>query len=313
VKRLAVIGVLGALAAAGSGVGMSSAAFTAHEEFTGTVSTASDWVAPNVTLTSPADDSFQKSTTVTLSGAAGNASGDDTTVTVNIWSGTSASGTPLTTRTVNRSGATWSTSLFGMAAGTYTAQATQSDSSDNTATSAANTFTIDTTAPTRVSVGAANGSGTAGHLDAGDAITFTYSERMLPSSILSTWSGSSPASVRVRFFTSSGGDSFTVLDSSSNPNVKLDNGTASSGGVSLGNSANYVSGTVTFSATLTQSADGKSFIVTLGSPDFSSRIVSSPVSGKNMTWSPTSGPTDMAGNGLASTSSFTESGNGRDF
>ena len=312
-KRLAVVGVLGALAAAGSGVGLSSAAFTAHEEFTGSITTASDWVAPSLTLTAPADDSSLKSANVTLSGAAGDASGDDTTVTVSIWSGTSVTGTPVTTRTVTRSGAAWSTSVTGLAPGTYTARATQSDSSDNTATSAANTFTIDTTAPTRVSMSAANGSGTAGHLDAGDTITFAYSERMLPSSILSGWGGSA-ASVKVRFFSSSGGDSFTVLDSSSAANVKLDNGTTSSGGVSLGSSANYVTGTATFSANLTQSADGTSFVVTLaGSPDTPSRIVSTQVTAKNMTWTPKTGPTDMAGNALASTASWTETDNDRDF
>ena len=36
-KRLAVIGALAALAAAGSGVGTSAATFTAHDAFTGTV------------------------------------------------------------------------------------------------------------------------------------------------------------------------------------------------------------------------------------------------------------------------------------
>jgi chitinase len=314
VRRLAILGVLGALAAAGSGVGLSSAAFTAHAEFTGSVTTASDWLAPSLSLTSPADDSFQKSTTVTLSGAAGNASGDDSTVTVNIWPGSSASGAPVTTRTVTRSGATWSTSITGMAPGTYTAQATQSDSSDNTATSAASTFTIDTTAPARASVGAANGNGTAGHLDAGDTITFTYSERMLPSSILSSWSATTSASVKVRFFSSTGGDSFTVLDSNSAANVKLDNGTTGGGGVSLGTSANYVMATTTFAATLGQSSDGKSFVVTLvGSPDYPSRVVSTPVTAKNMTWSPKAGPTDLAGNALASTASWTESDFDRDF
>jgi hypothetical protein len=314
VKRLALIGVLAALCAAGAGVGTSSATFTAHDSFSGSISTAADWVAPALTLTAPADDSYQKTTTATVSGAAGNATGDSTTVTVNLYSGSSASGTPLTTRAVTRSAATWSTSFTSLAQGTYTVQATQSDSAGNTATTPANTFTVDTTAPTRVSIAAANGTGTSGHLDAGDTITFTYSEPMLASSILSGWSGTSAATVKVRFFNvSSSLDGFTVLDSGSNANVKLDAGTTSSPGVTLGSNANYVSNTVNFTATLTRSADGKSFVVTLGTPDNSSRVNSAQVTGANITWTPKAGPTDLAGNALAGTTSYTQTGSGRDF
>jgi hypothetical protein len=313
VKRLAVIGALAALAAAGSGVGMSSATFTAHEEFTGTIGAASDWVAPSLTLTAPADGSYKTSTTVTVSGAAGNASGDGTTISVAVYSGSSASGTPVITRAVTRSGATWSTSLTGLGQATYTVQATQSDSSGNTTTTPEATFTVDTVAPTRVSMSAANGTGTVGHIDAGDAITFTYSEPMLASSILSGWSGNSGASVKVRFFSGGSTDSFTVLDSGSAANVKLEAGTTATGGVSLG-SNNHVTGTVNFSATLTQSADDKSFTVTLtGTADQPSRIVSGSQLAKNMTWTPKAGPTDLAGNALASVATFTESDNDRDF
>lgn len=316
-KRLAVIGALAALAAAGSGVGMSSATFTAHEEFTGTIGAASDWVAPAVTLTTPVDGSYQKSSTVALGGAAGNATGDAASVTVNVYSGSTATGTPITTRTVTRTNATWSTTLTNLAQGTYTAQATQSDSSSNTATSAARTFTIDSTAPTPVSMSAVNGSGTAGHLDAGDTITFTFSERMLPSSILSTWNGASATPVKVRFFNGNGSnaDSFTVLDTSNNATLKLENGAASGpGGVTLGGSANYVTGTVTFAATMTQSSDGKSFTIALtGSSDNASKITAAAVAAKSMTWTPKAGSTDMAGNALASTQSWSETDVDKDF
>lgn len=313
-KRLAVIGALAALAAAGSGVGTSGANFTAHESFTESVTTASDWVAPSLTLTAPADGSFKNSTTVAVSGAAGNAAGDDTTVTLNVYAGSTATGTPVVTRAVTRSGATWSTTLTGLGQGDYTVQATQSDSSDNTTTTPEVTFTVDTVAPTRVSMSAANGTGTAGRLDAGDTITFTYSEPMLAGSILSGWSGSGAATVKVRFFNVSGSlDGFTVLDANSAANVKLDNGTTTAAGVTLGANGNYVTGTVTFGATLAQSSDGRSFVVTLGSPDTPSRIVATANPAKNMTWTPKSGPTDLALNGLASVASWTEIDNDRDF
>jgi hypothetical protein len=312
--RRAVVALcaLAALAVAGHAVGSSQAAFTATDHFTASVTTASDWVAPAVTLTTPADDSYSKTTSLTLSGAAGNATGDSTTVTLNVYSGTAATGTPVLTRPVTRSGAAWSTSVTTLGQGTYTAVATQADGAANTGTSAARTFTIDTTAPTRVSMTAVNGTGTPGRLDTGDVITFTYSEPMLAGSILPGWSGTSPANVRVRFFNGSP-DSFTVLDNGLAANVRLDAGTTTNGGVTLGASANYVTGTVTFAATMTRSADGRSFVVTLGTPDFTSRISPTAVTAKNMTWAPKAGSTDLAGNALASIATWTETDVDRDF
>jgi hypothetical protein len=312
VRSAVVIGALVALLAAGSAVDSSRAAFTAHEESTGSLSAAADWVAPALTLATPVDDSFQKTTTVSLSGAAGNAPGDNATVTVSVYSGSSATGSPVATRTVTRTAALWATTVTGLAQGTYTAQATQSDSGANTATSAASTFTIDTTAPTRVSVSAANGSGTAGHLDNGDTITFTYSEAVLASSILTGWPGTSAATVKVRFFSGTV-DSFTVLDSAGTASLKLEAGTTGGGGVSLGSSANYVTNTVNFAATMSRSADGRSFTVTLGSPDIASRVVSTPVAAKNMTWTPKAGPTDLAANALTGVTAWTETDADRDF
>jgi hypothetical protein len=313
VRTAAVIGALAALAVAGSTVGTSRAAFTAHDRFTTTVSTAADWVAPALTLTSPATGSYQSSTSVTLAGAAGNATGDATTVTVDVYAGAAVTGTPALTRSVTRSPATWSTVFTGLAAGTYTARATQTDTGGNTAATAATTFTIDTTPPTRVSLSAANGTGTAGHLDAGDTITFTYSEPMLPSSILASWAGATPATVKVRFFNAISGDSFTVLDGSSAANVKLDAGTTTTAGVSLGSGGNYVTNTVTFAATMQRSSDGASFVVTLGAPDLSARIVAAAATAKNMTWTPKAGPTDLAANALASTAAWPETDSDRDF
>lgn len=304
------IGALLALAVAGSTVGTSRAGFTAHDRFTSTISTAADWVAPALTFTSPATGSYKNSGSVTLAGAAGNATGDATTVTVDLYAGTTATGTPASTRSVARSAATWTTTVTGLAAGTYTARATQTDTGANTAT-ATTTFTIDTSAPSRVSMSAANGTGTAGHLDAGDTITFRYSEPMLASSILAGWTGGSAATVNVRFF-SGATDAFTVLDSANAANVKLDAGTANGGGVSLG-AARFVWSTVTFGATMTRSADGTSFVITLGSPDVASRVVATQAGVADMTWTPKAGPTDLATNALASTAAWTETDADRDF
>jgi hypothetical protein len=174
VKRLAVIGVLGALAAAGSGVGLSSAAFTAKSQSTATLGAASDWVAPDVSVSSPGDGALLRSGTLTVGGAAGNDDGDSATISFSLYSGSAASGTPVIARTVSRFGAYWYTSLSALADGTHTVLVTQGDDAGNTGR-ATRTFTVDTTAPTRVSVNAENGSGNSGRLDAGDTITFTYS------------------------------------------------------------------------------------------------------------------------------------------
>jgi hypothetical protein len=107
-----------------------------------------DSTAPALTLTTPANGLATTDTTPAISGAAGNASGDSTTVTVKIYSGTGTGGTVVQTLTPTRSSNTWSTTAATLAQGTYTVQATQTDTAGNVATSAANTFTVDTTAPT---------------------------------------------------------------------------------------------------------------------------------------------------------------------
>jgi hypothetical protein len=107
-----------------------------------------DATAPALTLTTPANGAALSDTTPALSGAAGNAAGDSSTVTVKIYSGTGTGGAALQTLTPTRSTTTWSTTAAALAQGTYTAQATQTDTAGNVATSAANTFVVDTTAPT---------------------------------------------------------------------------------------------------------------------------------------------------------------------
>ncbi len=300
-KRVLVL--FAALMAAVAAVQGSQAVFTASATNAGSsFATAADWDAPAVTLTTPADGSATNDTTPTLSGAAGNLTGDSTTVTVKIYSGSSATGTALQTKTVTRSGATWTTTLTtALAVGTYTAQATQTDTAGNTGTSSANTFTVDTTKPTASSVGAANKTGgTAGKIEAGDTVTFTYSEAIDPTTVLSGWSGTSTA-VKLKF-TNSTTDSFTVLDSSSGTTVHLG---------SVATNGNYVTATVTFSATMAMSADGKSVIVTLGTP---SSIATSANSAKNMVWTFNTSIKDLAGNAInTSPSTVTESDSDVDF
>lgn len=117
-----------------------------------TSSVSSNWTidltAPTVTLSTPANGSATNTQTPAITGAAGSAAGDSTTITVKIYNGSGTTGPLLQTLTPTRTGATWTATPATLAQGTYTAQATQTDTAGNTGTSTANTFTIDTTPPT---------------------------------------------------------------------------------------------------------------------------------------------------------------------
>jgi hypothetical protein len=280
---VALAGLLAAVAA----VQGSQASFTGSAQNSGgSFGTASDWVAPSVTLTAPAGGALTSDNTPSLSGAAGNASGDSTTVTVRIYAGLAASGTPVQTLTPTRSAGAWTATAATLADGTYTAKASQADGSGNTGTSAASTFTVDATKPTATNISAANKGGagtTAGKLDSGDTITFAFSEVVDPASVLSGWNGAGTA-VRVRFTAGLPNDTFTILDSSGGATVKLG---------SVTTNGDYVILTTTITSTMARSADGTSIVVTLGTPSY---VSLSAVGAKNMGWSVVTGIKDLAGN-----------------
>jgi hypothetical protein len=161
----------------------------------------------------------------------------------------------------------------------------------------------DWVAPTATSIAAANKGGagtTAGKLGSGDTITFTFSEAIAPASILSGWSGASTA-VRVRFVDASSNDTFTVQDSGGGSTVKL--GTVTTNG-------NYVTASTNVSSTMVRSADGKSITVTLGAP---SNVSAPAVTARNMSWTLVTGPTDVAGNALATPATRAETDSDVDF
>ncbi|MHB1415031.1 MAG: choice-of-anchor Q domain-containing protein, partial [Chloroflexota bacterium] len=94
-----------------------------------------------LTLDQPLNGS-NTGTTPTFSGGAGSATGDSTTVTVNVYSGGSATGTPV--QTLNPAAVSGAYSVAAspaLAAGSYTAQAEQKDSANNVSHSLANSFT----------------------------------------------------------------------------------------------------------------------------------------------------------------------------
>ncbi|MDT4936633.1 MAG: large repetitive protein, partial [Pseudonocardiales bacterium] len=122
--------------APGSGSYSASATFTV------------DTAAPAVTLTAPANNSATTNTKPNFSGAAATAAGDQPPITVKIYSGSTTGGALVQTLNTTASTGAWSIApATALADGTYTGQASQSDTAGNTGGSAANTFTIDTTAP----------------------------------------------------------------------------------------------------------------------------------------------------------------------
>jgi hypothetical protein len=179
--------------------------------------------------------------------------------------------------------------------GSYDLRAIATDNAGNTATSTVTSRTIDNTAPTAADIQTTNGGATAGHPETSDTITFTYSETILPGSILAGWNGSSQA-VTVRITQAGGGDTLEVWNSANNAKLPL-----TSTSVSL--AGDYTSGGGgTFTATMVQS--GASITVTLGTLTGS---VKTETANGTMSWPPSATATDPAGN-PCSTTTANESG-----
>lgn len=264
-----------------------------------------DNAAPAVTLTAPANGSTVRTTTPTVSGAAGTATGDVATVTVRLYSGTGTGGALLRTLTITPSGATWSSTLAALTAGTYTAQATQTDSAGNTGTSAPSTFTVPVFAPSGLALANAGGTSGAGKAEKGDTVAITFSRDVGVASLCSTWTGNGTDQTMGGNGTG-GSDNVvvTITDSGSNDvlTVTAANCTVNLGSVALG--GNYVGSTRTFSgsggnaSSLAWSATSRTLTVTLGN---ASGSVNASVAAGSPTYTPSAAILDTNGNAVATT------------
>jgi large repetitive protein len=106
-----------------------------------------DGDAPHPAILAPVNGSALASTTISLTGVAGTAPGDDGAVTVEVFPGSAAAGAPAETVTVPTAGGSWSAPLGTLAAGTYTALALQSDDVGNSGAGAPVTFSLSEPAP----------------------------------------------------------------------------------------------------------------------------------------------------------------------
>jgi hypothetical protein len=98
-------------------------------------------LGPAVAITGPTVAATVNTPTPTLSGTAGNASGDASTVTVRIYNGALPAGAPVQVLSAPRVGNIWSAQTAALAPGQYTAQATQANAVSN-GVSSPTTFTV---------------------------------------------------------------------------------------------------------------------------------------------------------------------------
>ena len=176
--------------------------------------------------------------------------------------------------------------------GAYQFRVTTTDVAGNSFTSPAVDVVVDNNRPTGVDIQATNG-GVAGTLDAGDKLTYTYSEPIVPGSILPGWTGG-PTAVTVGVSGGrSTGNQLTVLG------VNL-------GAVDLGPRAWARGRRVRFAATMTMTSPNV-VTLTFGSCVSRCRRISTGVGAATFVWTPSAAATDLANNPV-STTAVTETG-----
>jgi chitinase len=181
--------------------------------------------------------------------------------------------------------------------GTYDLRMTATDTLGHVSTSPTITVTVDNTAPTATNVQAANG-GTAGRIDAGDTVAFTWSEPMAPASIMTGWTGTSQA-IRVRINDAGATDTLDLYDSTGATRLNV-----MSAAQALRLQADYVSATTNFNATMVMS--GNTATITIGTM-ITGTIRTGVATTANMIWTPSATATDVVGNATAATA-VTETG-----
>ena len=172
-----------------------------------------------------------------------------------------------------------------LANGGYDLRAIAADLAGNATTSALIVNrVIDNTAPTGLDVQTTSvGGGTPAKPEAGDTVTYTFSEPMLPASILSGWTGAAtPVVVRM---TNGNPDVVTVYNPTNTTQLAL--GSFTSG-------KKYVTANITFTAS-SMVLTGNAITVTLGTP---SGATSTANGATTLQWTTSIAATDRAGNPL---------------
>ena len=159
--------------------------------------------------------------------------------------------------------------------------------------------TIDSVAPAPSGLAASNGT-TAGRPEPGDVLTLTTTDTLDTFSLLANWTGASQA-VQLRIVNNATADRVQIWNSGGTTQLPF-------GTISLGRT-DFTTGTITFNATMLQSAGV--ITVTVGTLISGTQVT---VGGTGtMTWTPSATATDRAGNAMP-TAVYTEPGGAdRDF
>ena len=183
--------------------------------------------------------------------------------------------------------------------GAYDLRATAQDTLGNQSTSAIVSAYVNNLGPTGTDVQGANG-GVNDRLDAGDSVTFTYSEAIDPASIMAGWNGG-PAAMRVRVNNAGTSDSMEFYDA-----ANTDAARAARDGHRRWRSTSTTSPRPTvFNATIVRS--GSNITVTIGSL-ISGAVTSSPKGKNAMVWQTNSQATSLATGKPVLPATVTESG-----
>ena len=296
-----------------------------------TVASAADWLPPSVSSTAIAKQTGYLAGSIKQAGTyyvyanvadSGNPGSGISTATTDVSAVTTGStAVSLTSGSYSVNGVSYNyrsalLTANGTLSGTKSYTITSTDALSHAQTQNGYSVAIDNTAPTATNISTGNASGgNHGLAEAGDTITFTFSEQIDPQSILAGWTG---ASTNVVVELIDGGctlvlcpaDSFKIYNSSYSATLPF-------GTVGLGiddyygcaNLAIVCTNTPTaFGATGTASTmvqSGSSITITLGTNSGGSGSLHDVGTNSNMVWTSTTTPYDAAGN-TATGNSFTE-------
>lgn len=210
---------------------------------------------------------------------------------------TSPSGTWTTICTAAAAPYTCAWGTAALADGAYDLEAIATDTVGHATTTVVAARTVDNTAPTAVDVQSANG-GTVGTMDAGDTLTFSYSEAMAPASLLAGWDGTSTA---VTIHVTNGGvkDTLSIWNAAGTTEVAL-----MPAATDLQLNTSWTKATSVLNATMHQS--GPNIVVTFGTL-VSGKLQTGMNKAASMVWTPSTAATDLAGNPVTA-AAVTESG-----
>ncbi len=237
--------------------------------------------------------------TVTLAAAANSTAGV-TSVRIDVAPSGTTTWTPVCTATKSPWSCAWTTNA--LADGQYDLRAVLTDGTGRQTTSATVTTRVDNSPLRGYDVQSANGTGTAGRLDAGDTVTLTYSEAVNLTTVTPGWTGSSLAvSVRLRdgllVGLTSKGDTIDVLRNGVAVNL---------GSVNLKEDFVKNNKTVTFNATMVASTAYVNGVaatrvtLTLGTVGSGTSLKTTSLASA-MVWTPSTAATDLAGTGCSAT------------